>query len=291
MRERYSVIQIPENPRVESKPQSVLREDEMRRVFSSSVQVMREIAESYHVTLPEGLEDRLIVADGKTYRDLVASDSNNGSEVIGAGTVLQNRLCLLDYSSIKNESRRSKIKLENLLRSTGVHELWHSVSYFEIWQSESSLFNVEDSKMIDNFRRGGIMTCRPGSMTERDQGISLLNEGFTEYLTKKTLAKQGYKIGSTGYGLPLRIVETLIRETGEEPFFQAMFTKTGFRNLVTAVDTKYGRGAFKDIITVLYGDMQNMQLAHVYGYKKTKSEVERYIHDENFREIFRDPFI
>lgn len=230
---------------------SAISSDEiLHRAFTPAITVMHRLAGENGITLPEDLSSRLFVVDQETFDWVHFQELGIIPEGAEAYT-LPNRLCFLSTSNIKRESRRLKVGMEDMLLKSGVHELWHSSEYQEDWiPSDSGETPYEDGDGGEPkrlFRRCGMKTKGLGADSDITIGLLCLNEGFTQYLTKETIKLIRKK------PLPERdnratVVEELVQRIGIRPFFQAAYTKLGFRQLAVALEDEYGYSAlYRDI--------------------------------------------
>lgn len=270
--EDYATAQSITEPHLKIDLETKLEEEKRDRIFQPAIAAMRVVAKKHAGSLPDNLLSRLIFIDNQSFRNLLnAMVSTEDKTQTAFGATYPDRICFLDleYIEILGEADDEKGKDEILLE-VGIHELWHSLQYNETWEKD------EETEP----RRAGIQIKRPRlssfpGISEQKVyqtiGLSLLCEGFTQYLTRETLLAMEQDISpfrkNSFYKGELEIVDILVKKIGEEAFFDASFTKKGFRNLYKEIDKKLGHNSFKLIAKYMGADHVTQSLAQEKGKK------------------------
>lgn len=169
----------------------------------------------------------------------------------------------------------------------GTHELWHSVSDEENWLPPLEV-DPKQFAEIELIRRAGILTGRAGKLRRKDStsasALSLLSEGSTQYLTRESLKLVGKKLETTTYKDELEVVDLLIQAIGgDDPFFQAMLTKRGFRSLFLILEKTFGKFALYNEVEELYSAMEFPYTLETY--KSMVKKWGRYTVLRNYQDL------
>lgn len=268
-----------------SYPSSPLNQEEISTLFSESIIIMHQIATSKGLSLPPNFQQRLLLLSGVDYYKFnqPVPESYHGVEL---GTVLADRTCIVNVDSAKAGAKQLKIKYTGIVQETGIHELWHSLGCMEFWIPSDQEFNISevDLKML---KRGGIAAKKPGDITDIGQGLGLLEEGFTEYLTCETLKVQGLRLRTNTYKGQLKIVNLLAARIGMKPFFDAHFQKDGLSSLAEVLKDYFGKSSLRELALAVYYDYATDHASRIYGFIKLPSKAESYIKDEGSRQSFK----
>lgn len=238
----------------------ILPEDK-RRIFLPGIKGMEALAQRHGFALPADLLSRIYILDEDTCQNIARQETGIEESSFTAMS-LPNKLCIINYDQAIRDSKRDRIGIELYLRELGIHEIWHSVSYEQIWIPPSEA-DAEEFEQWNLVRRNGITTLRPPGVDRHQKrqsfGLNRLNEGFTQYLTRESQRLARMKSLSDMYKNELEVVDAIAQVIGEEPFFQAMLTKNGFRGLFLAFERTFGKFAF-------YQELEKRYLALEFPY-------------------------
>lgn len=274
-----------DRPRIKER----ISEEEKTRIFTPVAEAMQQLAAQHGVTIPptESLIARILVVDKTTFEQLAKTEigENHGVSVKQTyGYNLYNRLAVLNYDRISEIAEKGQ--LENLLTEYGMHELWHSVMYKELWQPNPNNPLVSEYQKI---RREGFATGKPEN-TETSIGLSILVEGFTQYLTRETQRIRGHGlVNKSSYLEELGTTDSLIQHIGEpglEALFQAAFTKRGFRKFAHQLNpvfsTKKGKRETLGVVNLAkraYADSEHNQMSP--SHQPRARSTRRFIEDQS----------
>lgn len=228
--------------------QEQISQDEKERTFNPAIEKMKSFATQHGITLPNNLIQRITILNEETtsyiHQAFDPKHKDNNNE---AFTTIKYRLSFINNDAVTQTSAETGVKKENLMREAGIHELWHSVEYTEIWLADNSA-----SSKLESLRRSGMITSRP----DKIQGnYRRLEEGFIQYLTRETLKLLNEPLYSDiFYKEELELIDTLIGQIGLDPLIQATFSKKGFRSLFNALEQRFGKSAFAKIGETLKKD-------------------------------------
>src|SRR3989344_1133875 len=220
--------------------------EEKEQIFAPANRAMREIGKTHGLILPEDLLARLIIVDGVTFQNIYRLETGSSPTMSLAGITLANRMCLVNFDEVNYEASTHGKKPADLLKQVGAHELWHSNEYAQDWVQETANGHKNENplklKAKERFqRRKGIVVERPGEDNEVSMGLKLLKEGYTENLTRQTLAECGTDYHRRSRVNELGLAEEIIQAVGSDhSFFLASYTKFGFRKLVEDMEKLYG---------------------------------------------------
>lgn len=242
---------IPRHPFMIDIDHEAISATRKKDVFGPAISVMEDLAKQRSIRLPnnpDNLVGRLLILDWPRFASVYTQEL--GADIDMAytlGTVLPNRLCIINIDLIKEEAaQRESVDEDLLLREVGVHELWHSLSFMERWVPQN--YPVENLTNNDLARRSGLITGCPPRRTSyanrmspvkgnTEKGLQILNESYIDFLTRTVVQMLGQKdlMNNNQIGIP--VVEALIKRIGENPLAQAVFTKRGFRAFYIAMET------------------------------------------------------
>ena len=225
-----------------------ISQDEKKQIFNPAIEAMKSFAGQHGIALPDNLIQRVTILKQSTIFNIsnTVDFNHHEDDIDGAFTILYSRLSFINDDLITLISEVIGTTKEDLIQMAGVHELWHSVEYVELWQ-----VNDIPPDELTPVRRSGMVTSRPeGARVD----YSPLAEGFTEYLTRETLRLLNKPFFTNSYKDELEIIDILIGQIGLDPLIQATFSKKGFRALFNALEQRFGRGAFIKIGEALMYD-------------------------------------
>ncbi len=255
----------------------IVTQQEKEKIYLEPIEVMRSIAQSHDVPFPknEELMRRLLLVDSVSYRNVAIQEVNEmGGDALAM--TLPNKLCLVNAQS--DELGRSQATRKRRLRAIGIHELWHSVDYQEVWQNRSDPDNPETNLV----RRGGIFvrSCDQHG-GEGTSGFAALNEGFASFRTRETLRLLGdRKPFKDEYGDQRGVIRLLINRAGATPFYRAAGTKKGLQDLDDLLSVRYGSNALIQIATKMADEtglrrMQRWLQRPLSPYPETRKFIRR----------------
>ncbi|MDO8583388.1 MAG: hypothetical protein Q7R51_02565 [bacterium] len=252
--------------------QEQISQDEKEQIFNPAISAMKSFAKQHNIVLPDNLMQRIAVLDDESISHVrQAIDPKHEDNSNDSFTMHNNRLVFINKDTPTQTSEEEGIRQEDDMRETGIHELWHSVGYTEVWLPNNS--SSIESKPV---RRSGMFTSRP----EQARGNYLrLQEGFTQYLTRETLRLLDKPISPT-YKEELEIIDILIGQIGLDPFIQTTFSRKGFRALFNALEQRFGKDAYKKIGEALQKDWGIFLVKTFEG----KTPSSRYPHTKRFLE-------
>lgn len=252
-----------------------MSQKEKRQIFIPATRAMESFANLHGITLPNNLIQRIIILDQNTASYVhQANNSEHDDLDYPAFTLHDKRLCFISNDYVADISAEEGISKQDLIREIGIHELWHSIAYYEVWTTQDKDNNSPKLNDINSWRRNGMDTRRPEGRPINQIQYSALVEGFTQYVTRETLKLLGTT--RVRYLEGQEIIEMLIGQIGLDPFVQATFTKKGFKVLFDAIEKRYGKGAFRKIGSTLAEDFiedllgQFTSDTHVF-FRKTKA--------------------
>lgn len=244
--------------------QEQISQEEKERIFNPAIEAMKSFATQHSITLPDSLIQRIKILDGNTTSLICDVFGPFRDRNININfTIPSNRLSFINNDLATQISAGTGMRKEDLIREFGIHELWHSAAYTEIW-----LVNNDPLSEFNLLRRCGIFTS---SLRKPRYGFSPLLEGFTQYLTRETLRLLNKPLTSAlDYKEELEIIDILIEQIGLGPFIRAAFSKRGFRILFNALEQRFGKSAFVKINDELGKELGNKDNAPASRYPITK---------------------
>lgn len=266
--------------------EGIISQEEKQKIFAKSIEAMRTIAQQHGISFPVDLLSRLFIVDKETFISMIWQEENlytplqeeqwEEYQEDAAGTTLPNRVCLLNDNVITKLSKNRKSRKESLYRSCGIHELWHSLEYQESWSPVESDQKFETR--IHSLRRCGILTKQPKEAPEHFPGLIFLEEGFIEHLTRKTLHCASETMDYFPYRKALEVNDMLVERIGSGAFFQAIFTKNGFRKLAKALELQYGSHSLRKLANIISKEdsaeiFNSMLGLRKSGYRETKKFI------------------
>lgn len=236
------------------KPDEMIRQAELSRVLGDSIVVLSDMFDSHGLSFSDNLISRLHVISPNDYMIL---RMKGVSAALSSGLAIDGH-AFIDHSVISRYPH-DELSRDDQLRAIGIHELIHVAQYSEEWESPDGSQRKP--------RRDGLVSFRPrsyaGSHTARGQ--SLLSEGFTQAVTNEILERVG-QYSSDVYNEEVEIFSIIAKKIGVDLFYQAAFTKSGFRALYHGLDQAYGRNAYRRIMETIGGD----EWCWIYGNNSSK---------------------
>lgn len=179
---------------------------------------------------------------------------------------------------------------DHLLAEIGTHELWHTLEYSNYWDPQILKEPIWDANSL--IRREGLNTkltpptyqnYRP--IRTQSNGLYILGEAFTDYCTSRAMEGTQYKFGkdpNAGYKQPLDLLNQLLTKIPEDIFFQAAFTKNGFRDFYRAFGQPKKDNKLRHLITTLNQDYTRFLSLSIWlksndGAKKLFTETQAVI--------------
>lgn len=244
--------------------QEQIPQDEKERIFNPAIEAMKSFATQHGIALPDNLIQRITILNDKTTSYIYqAFHPEHEDDIGGSFTIGDKRLSFINNDVITQICAVEGVKKEDLMREMGIHELWHSAEYAEVWLPDNSPSSELEPLVRSSVKRAGIYISGP----EKIRGnYSRLQEGFTQYLTRETLRLLNELLPPViAYKEELEIIDILIGRTGPDPFIQATFSKKGFRTLFNALEQRFGKGAFIKIGEALQKDWEKFLLKSLEG--------------------------
>lgn len=234
------------------------------QIYEPAIEAMKRVGERLRVNVPDDLLTRLHLVGPRTFQNILLQETNVDEFSVN-GVCLPNRLCFLNFAEAKKRSGKDIGRLEYLLKRTGIHEMWHSLMYGELWMP-ASLVDMSTNQLPPlRYRRAGLTVNRPAKRSEASQGLDMFNEAFMDYLTWETIEGMGERVVDVVYAAELRALDLLIEKIGDEPLARAAFTRHGLKEFFDILNNKYGRHAPKKLGEALASDHGRRIISQVEG--------------------------
>lgn len=214
---------------------------EKQRIFGGDIARIGELFSKYDLPFPPNLLDRLLILEEESYAS-VFHEFHEGQPFAPGFSIVELGIGFVSKKATAEDAKDGNLEFADVLRAYGIHELLHCLEFSEKW--ESTDIKDEDYNPI---RRKGWVTARPTTDNNdeaenrllRANGLSMLAEGFMDYLTMKITGLDDKTYGS--YLGEIEVMKYLIDQFGsDELFFQAEFTRHGLRELKKKMDELFG---------------------------------------------------
>jgi hypothetical protein len=237
--------------------------DQKELMFTKLIPAMKQLADKNGFAVPDtNLLNRLLYLEGHIFSRI--EEYNSGpTKRTPLGLSLPNGIAMVNYSGVKRQSEIERVPFENYLKRTGLHELWHTLDLGINFVPP----RPDSKRMTPTFpiRLGIVAANGLGELTDRGVGLYCLNEGFTEYRTKRTFEIAG-ETYLPSYPAETEFMEYLIGFIGEKQFFDAAAKRDGVKNLSAAIDNRFGPQSFKQLLKLLYNDYMQLHGSESYTF-------------------------